>query len=411
MPISRRTLIGSAALASALPLRRAGAAGTPTIKLGVLTDMSGTYSANTGKGSLACTEQAVAEFNAGAHGFAVEVVSADHQNKPDVGASIARQWIDRDGVDVIVDVPTSSVALAVNTVVRQNNKVFLASGPATPDLTGKQCSPNTLHWTYDTYMLSRSTGGALVKAGGDTWYFITADYVFGHQLQDDTTRFVKEGGGKILGASAYPFPATTDFSSYLVRAKATEAKVIGLANAGVDTQNCVKQAHEFGVLTGGTRLAALLMVVTDVHGLGLETAQGLVLTESFYWDLNDRTRAFTRRVVPRMPNGFYPNMIQAGCYSAVLHYLKAVTSMGAPTAKASGAAAVAAMKKMPVEDEVFGKTTIREDGRHLFPAYLFQVKTPAESKAPWDFYRLVATTPAEEAAPPLGLEHCALVKT
>lgn len=411
MPISRRSLLGTAALASVLPGAAARAQAKPTLKLGVLTDMSGTYSSDTGKGSLSCTQQAVAEFNAAGHGFSVEVVSADHQNKPDIGASIARQWFDRDGVDVIVDVPTSSVALAVNTVVRQENKVFLASGPATPDLTGKQCSPNTLQWTYDTYMLGRSTGEALVKSGGDTWYFITADYVFGHELQDDTTLFVKAGGGKVLGASAYPFPSTTDFSSFLLRAKASGAKVIGLANAGLDTQNCVKQAHEFDVVSGGTRLAALLMVLTDVHALGLATAHGLVLTESFYWDLNDRTRAFTKRVLPRMPRGAYPNMLQAGCYSAVLHYLKAAAAMGAAAAKASGAAAVSMMKKMPVDDDVFGATAIRVDGWHLVPAYLFQVKTPGESKSAWDYYTLVATTPADEAAPPLGPEHCALVKS
>ena len=411
MTISRRALLGSAAFAAALPSAAVRAQAKPTIKLGVLSDMSGTYSADTGKGSLACTEQAVAEFNAGNHALAVEVVSADHQNKPDIGASIARQWFDRDGVDVIVDVPTSSVALAVNTVVRQENKVFLVSGSATPDLTGKQCSPNTLHWTYDTYMLGRSTGEALVKTGGDTWYFVTADYVFGHELQNDTTIFVKHGGGRVLGASAYPFPSTTDFSSYLVRAKASGAKVIGLANAGLDTQNCVKQAHEFDIVSGGTRLAALLMTLTDVHALGLEAAHGLVLTESFYWYLNDGTRAFTKRVLPRMPRGAYPNMLQAGCYSAVLHYLKTAAGMGAAAAKANGAAVVAAMKKMPVDDEVFGKTTIREDGRHMVPAYLFQVKTPVESKAPWDYYTLLATTLADEAAPPLASEHCALIRS
>ncbi len=410
MMISRRSLIGSAALAATLP-RAAARAAAPGIKLGVLTDMSGTYSAETGKGSLTCTQQAVSEFMAAHPGFAVEVISADHQNKPDVGATLARQWFDRDGVDVIVDVPTSSVALAVNTVVKEKNKVFLVSGAATPDLTGKQCSPNTLHWTYDTYMLGRSTGEAMVKSGGDTWYFITADYVFGHDLQDSTTLFIKQGGGKVLGASAYPFPATTDFSSYLVRAKASGAKVIGLANAGTDTQNCVKQAHEFDIVSGQTRLAALLMVITDVHALTLQASHGLVLTESFYWDLNDRTRAFTKRVLAKMPNGFYPNMIQAGCYSATLHYLKAAAAMGAAAAKASGAAVVERMKKMPVEDDVFGATTIRDDGRHLVPAYLFQVKTPAESKGPWDYYTLVATTSGAEAAPPVASEHCALIKS
>ncbi len=409
MVISRRSLIGSAAVAATLP-RAAARAATPGIKLGVLTDMSGTYSTDTGKGSVVCTQQAVSEFMAAHPGFAVEVISADHQNKPDVGATIARQWFDRDGVDAIVDVPTSSVALAVNTVVKEKNKVFLNSAAGTPDLTGKQCTPNTVHWAYDTYMLGRSTGQALVKAGGDTWYFITADYVFGHDLQDSTTIFVKRGGGKVLGASAYPFPATTDFSSYLVRAKASGAKVIGLANAGTDTQNCVKQAHEFDIVSGQTRLAALLMLIADVHALTLETAQGLVLTESFYWDLNDRSRAFTKRVLPKMPNAIRPNMIQAGCYSVTMHYLKAAAAMGMAAAKANGAAAIAQMKKMPVDDDVFGATTIREDGRHLVSAHLFQVKTPAESKEPWDYYKLIATTPAEEAAVPVADTGCYLDK-
>ncbi|MGH7102253.1 MAG: ABC transporter substrate-binding protein [Acetobacteraceae bacterium] len=410
MPISRRSLIGSAAAAATLPGMAARAAASPGIKLGVLTDMSGTYSAETGKGSVACTEQAASEFMAAHPGFKVEVVSADHQNKPDVGSTIARQWFDRDGVDAIVDVPTSSVALAVNTVVKEKNKAFLNSGAGTPDLTGKQCTPNTVHWSYDTYMLGRSTGQALVKAGGDTWYFITADYVFGHDLQDSTTLFVKRGGGKVLGSSAYPFPATTDFSSYLVRAKATGAKVIGLANAGTDTQNCVKQAHEFNIVSGGTRLAALLMTITDVHALTLQAAQHLVLTESFYWDFNDRTRAFTKRVLPKMPNGLRPNMIQAGCYSVSLAYLKAVQKLGVAAAKASGAAAIGELKKMPIDDDVFGKTTVRADGRHLVPAYLFQVKTPAESTGPWDYYKLIATTPADEAAVPVADTGCYLDK-
>ncbi|MGH7068315.1 MAG: ABC transporter substrate-binding protein [Acetobacteraceae bacterium] len=416
MPITRRSLVASTALAAAFAGRQARAAGRPTIKLGVLTDMSGTYSAETGRGSVACTEQAAVDsgeefFGATPHGVTIEVISADHQNKPDLGVSIARQWFDREGVDAIVDGAASSVALAVNTVVKQKNKVFLDSSSATPDLTGKACTPNTVHWPYDTYMLGRSTGETLVKSGGDSWYFMTADYVFGHDLQASTTEFVKAGGGKVLGASAYPFPATTDFSSYLVRAKASGAKVIGLANAGTDTQNCVKQAHEFDVLTGGTRLAALLMVITDVHALGLAMTSGLVLTESFYWDLNDGTRAFTNRVLPQMPFRLYPNMFQAGCYSMVRHYLRAVAALGAAAAKENGAAAISQMKKMPVEDDVFGKTTIRADGRHLVPAYLFDVKSPAESKAPWDYYKLLATTPADEAAVPLSQTGCYLDHT
>lgn len=409
MPISRRSLIGSAAVAAALPAVTARAAG-PAIKLGVLTDMSGAYSAITGKGSLACTQQAADEFMKAHPGMKVEVISADHQNKPDVGVSIATQWFDRDGVDAIVDCPTSSVALAVNTVVRAKNKAFLNSGAGTSDLTGKQCSPNTVHWAYDTYMLGRSTGEALVKAGGDTWYFVTVDYAFGHDMQASATEFVKKGGGKVVGYSDYPFPGTTDFSSYLLKAKASGAKVIGLANAGTDTQNCVKQAHEFNITSGKTRLAALLMMITDVHALGLDAAHGLALTESFYWNMNDSTRTFTKSVLAKMPNQQRPNMIQAGCFSVTNHYLKAVEKLGIAAAKANGAAAITEMKKLPVEDLVFGKTTVREDGRHLVPAYLFEVKSPAESKEPWDYYKLLSTTSAEEAAEPMVGEGCSLVK-
>ncbi len=409
MHITRRGLIGSAALASALPLIAARAQGKPAIKIGVLNDMSGTYRDVSGPGSVACVRQAIEDFGVPGKGFTVDVLVGDHQNKPDVGVSITRQWFDRDGVDAVVDVPTSSVALAVANIAREKNKVYINSGGATVDLTGSQCNANTLHWTYDTYMLARSTGAATVKAGGDTWYFITANYVFGQQLQRDTSSFVTKAGGKVLGSALYPFPETTDFSSYLIQAQASRAKVVGFANAGDDAVNSIKQAHEFGLTESGAKLAGLLVIINVVHSLTLATAQGLLLTESFYWNLNDRTRAFTSRVKPKMNNA-PPNMEQAGCYSGVLHYLKAVEAMGAASAKASGAAAVAQMKKMPVNDDVFGQTTVREDGRHLVPAYLFQVKKPSESKAPWDYYKLVATTPADEAAPPLAEEHCPLVK-
>jgi branched-chain amino acid transport system substrate-binding protein len=401
--IDRRTLLGSAALA-ALPLARSRAQ-QPSIKLGVLNDMSGPYRDTGGSTSIACVKQAVQDF--GNHGFTVEVVNADHQNKPDVGVSIARQWFDRDGVDVIIDVPTSSVALAVASVVREKNKVFLNSGAGSADLTGVQCSPNTVHWTYDTYMLAKSTGGAMAKAGGDSWYFVTADYVFGQQLARDGGRFVKEAGGKVLGEARYPFPATSDFSSFLLQAQASGAKVLGLANAGADTINCIKQAAEFG-LTKQMKIAAMLMFISDVNGLGLQTAQGLMLTETFYWDLNDRTRAFTNRVRSKTPNNL-PGMDHAGCYGATLHYLKSVADIGAAAAKADGKAAVVRMKAMPTDDDAFGHGSIREDGRGLFPAYLFQVKTPAESKAPWDYYKLVATTPADEAFRPLSEGGCPLV--
>ena len=405
MTISRRTLLGTA-VASSLPLVRPRAQ-TPTLKIGVLNDMSGPYMNISGPTSVVCCKQALEDFGASGKGMSVEVVSADHQNKPDLAVTIARQWYDRDGVDLIIDVPTSSVALAVTGVAREKNKIFICSTGATSDLTGKACSPNMVHWTYDTYMLAKSTGGAMVKAGGDSWYFLTADYAFGKQLQADTTSFVQAAGGKVVGASLYPFPGTTDFSSFLVQAQASRAKVLGLANAGADTVNSIKQAHEFG-LSKTTKLAALLMFVNDVHALGLETAQGLNLTESFYWDLNDRTRAFTSRVRPKTADNL-PSMGHAGCYSGTLHYLKTAHDMGVAEAKKDGAATVARMKRMPVDDDCFGKTAIREDGRNLTPAYLFEVKKPTESKGPWDYYTLVATAQGEEAYRPLSEGRCEFV--
>ncbi len=405
MQVTRRLLLGGAAAAAALPPRRARAQNKATIRIGVLNDQSGPYRDTGGMTSVVCAKQAVAEFNA--QGFAVDVVFADHQNKPDIGAGIARQWFDRDGVDMILDVPTSSVALAVGNVAKEKDRAYVNIGAASADLTGKQCAPTTVHWAYDTYMLGKSTGGATVRSGGDTWYFLTADYVFGHQLQEQTTRFVTEAGGKVLGSSAYPFPGTTDFSSFLLQAQASGAKVLGLCNAGADTVNSIKQAKEFGLKQ---RLAAMLMFITDVHALGLDVAQGLTLTESFYWDLNDRTRAFTDRVRPRTPNN-WPNMIHAGCYAGTLHYLKAVQQIGAAAAKASGSAVVAAMKAMPTDDDAFGKGRIREDGRGMFPSYLFQVKTPAESKGPWDFYKQLSSFAPEDAWRPLAEGHCAFIKT
>jgi branched-chain amino acid transport system substrate-binding protein len=405
MTIARRTLLTTAA--AALPFMRARAQ-APAIKIGVLNDQSGPYMNTSGMTSVICCKQALEDFGAASKGLNVEVIFADHQNKPDLAVSIARQWFDRDGVDLLLDVPTSSVALAVQSVVREKNKVYINSGAATSALTGEQCSPNFIHWTYDTYMLAKSTGGAMVKAGGDSWYFLTADYAFGKQLQADTTSFVKAAGGKVQGASAYPFPGTTDFSSFLVEAQTSGAKVLGLANAGADTVNSIKQANEFGV-NKSMKVAALLMFVTDVHALGLNTAKGLVLTESFYWDLNERTRAFTSRVKPKTPNN-WPNMVHAGCYSGTLHYLKAVHDIGPAEAKKDGAATVARMKKMPVDDDCFGKTTIREDGRNLTPAYLFEVKQPSESKGPWDYYKLLVTTPGDQAYRPLADGHCPLVK-
>ena len=410
MTLPRRTLIAAAATAPVLPSRRARAQGNKTaapIRIGVLTDLSGIYRDNSGTTSVACAQQAAAEF-ASANGLAAEVVSADHQNKADIGAAIVRQWFDRDGVDVVMDVPNSAVALAVSAICREKDKVFIASQAATTALTGAQCSFNTLQWTYDTYMLARSNGGATVKAGGDTWFIFAADFAFGHVLVEEATAVVQAAGGRVLGTAFYPSPGTTDFSSLLLRAQASGAKVLAFANAAAETVNCVKQAQEFG-LTGTMKLAALLMYVTDVHALGLEAAQGLTLTETFYWDLNDRTRAFTKRVLPRTPAN-YPNMGQAGCYSGALHYLKAAAAMGAADAKRSGKAAVDRMKAMPTDDDAFGPGTVRQDGRVLHPAYLFRVKAPGNSMGLWDLLDLVATTPGEEAFRPMSEGNCPLVR-
>ncbi len=407
----RGVLTGGAALTAsgALSVSSARAQGAGTIKIGVLNDQSGLYRDLSGPGSTVCVRQAVSEL--GALGFNVEVVQADHQNKPDVGANIARQWIDRDGVDMIIDVPTSSVALAINGIVREKNKVYINSTGASSDLTGAQCSPNTVHWTYDTWMLANGTGSAMVRAGGDTWFFITADYAFGHALERDTTGFIRAAGGRVLGSVRTPFPGTTDFSSFLVQAQASRAKVIGLANAGGDTINCVKQAAEFGITRRGVKLAGLLIFITDVHSLGLQAAQGLVLTESFYWDLNDRTRALTTRVRPNMPNNAPPTMAQAGCYAGALHYLKAVKDLGVAAAKADGAAVVTRMKAMPTNDDAFGEGQIRADGRKIHPVYLFEVKKPEESRGPWDYYKVVQTTPIDQAFRPLAEGGCSLVRS
>ncbi len=408
MSLSRRSLLGTtAAAATAFGAARSGRAqAANTIKIGVLNDQSGPYRDTGGVTSVACTKLAVAEF--AAKGFNVEVVAADHQNKPDVGAEIARQWYDRDGVDMIIDVPTSSVALAVAGVAKEKNKLHINVGAATSDLTGKSCAPSLIHWCYDTYMLAKSTGGATVKAGGDSWFFVTADYAFGQQLQKDTTAFVTAAGGKVMGSVAYPFPGTTDFSSFLLQAQASGAKVLGLCNAGGDTVNSIKQAHEFGVKM---KLAAMLMFITDVNALGLDVAQGLTLTESFYWDLNDRTRAFTERAKKVTPNN-WPNMVHAGCYSGTLHFLKAVANMGIEAAKkGTGTAIAERMKAMPTDDDAFGKGSIRADGRGLFKSYLFQVKTPAESKGKWDYYKVMGETSATEAWRPLADGGCYYLKS
>jgi len=398
---------GKLAFAVAALLGTAAQAQTTNVKIGVLSDMSSLYSDISGPGSIVAAKMAVQDFDPAAHHMKVDIVSADHQNKPDVGSNIARHWYDVDHVDAIVDVPTSSVALAVSDVTREKNKVFLISGAASSDLTGPKCSPNSVHWTYDTWMLANGTGKALVKTGGDTWFFITADYAFGHTLQSDTTAAVEANGGKVLGSVNVPLN-TPDFSSYLLQAQSSKAKIVALANAGGDTTNSIKQAHEFGLVAGGQKLAALLLFITDVHALGLDVAQGLQLTSTFYWDLNDGARAFSKRFAERMKNHAMPTMTQAGVYSSVLHYLKALDALGGNPH--DGVKIVAKMKEMPTDDPVFGKGSIREDGRKIHPAYVFQVKTPAESKYPWDYYKLLATIPADEAFRPLAQSACPLVK-
>ncbi len=374
------------------------------VKIGVLNDRSGVYADLSGEGSVIAARMAVEDFKAVDKGIKVEIVSADHQNKPDVGSNIARQWYDQDGVDAIFDVPTSSVALAVSQVTREKNKIFIDSGAGAADLTGKQCSPNTVHWTYDTWALAHGTGSAMVKQGGDSWFFITADYAFGQALERDTAAVVEKAGGKVLGSVKHPFPGS-DFSSFLLQAQSSGAKVIGLANAGGDTINSIKQASEFGITQGGQKLAGLLIFISDINALGLQVAQGLVLTEAFYWDLNDGTRAWSKRFAEQS-GGKMPTMVQAGVYASVLHYLKAIDA-----AKSKESAAVMTkMKDLPTDDPLFGKGQVRADGRVTHDMYLFEVKKPEESKGPWDYYKLLATIPADQAFRPLADGGCPLVK-
>ena len=375
-----------------------------TVRAGVLNDRSGVYADLSGEGSVIAARMAVEDFKAAEKGIKIEIVSADHQNKPDVGSTIARQWYDQDGVDLILDVPTSSAALAISQITKEKSKIFINSGAGTSDLTGKACSPNTIHWTYDTYAVAQGTGGAMVKAGGDTWFFVTADYAFGHSLERDTAAVVQKAGGKVLGAVRTPFPGS-DFSSFLLQAQASKAKVIGLANAGGDLINSVKQASEFGITQGGQKLAGLLTFISDVHSLGLQAAQGLVLTESFYWDRDDQTRAWSERFA-KLHGGKKPTMVHAGVYSGLIHYLKAVEA----TKSKDAATVMAKMKGMPTDDPLFGKGSIRPNGRKIHDMYLYEVKKPAESKGPWDYYKQISILPAEQAFQPLAETGCPLVK-
>src|SRR6476660_1254644 len=400
-----RKTLGLAALAVVLACGGAYAQQV-SVKVGVLSDMSSLYSDIGGAGSVAAAKLAIADFAKDNPNVKVELISGDHQNKPDIGSQLANQWYDVDKVDLIIDTPNSGVALAVSQITNTKNKVFIVSGAAASDLTGPKCNANTIHWTYDTWMLANGTGKALVKTGGDTWFFLTSDYAFGHALERDTMAAVENAGGKVLGKVRHPIN-TNDLSSFLLQAQSSKAKVIGLANAGGDTINSIKQGAEFGIVKGGQKFAGLLVFASDVNALGLQTAQGLTLTETWYWDLNDTNRAWTKRwQTERAAAGKFPTMVQAGVYSGVTHYLKAVAEL---KSGADGKAVIAQMKKMPTDDPLFGKGTIRPDGRKVHPAYLLEVKAPSESKHPGDFYHLRATIPADEAFRPLKEGNCPLV--
>jgi branched-chain amino acid transport system substrate-binding protein len=408
-PLSRRRLLaGAGAVALGLGGMAAKADDATPLRLGVLTDMSSLYADITGPGSLAAAKMAVEDFQAGPHKMKrpIEVLSGDHMNKADLGGNIAREWIDRNNVDAIIDVPNSAVALAVRNVVQQANKTLLVSGASSSDLTGKACSPNLVHWSYDTYALSTGTARAVLAEGGKTWFTLAADYAFGHAMEAEVKNVVAKGGGTVVGGVRTPIN-TQDFSSFLLQAQASKAQVIGLINAGGDTINSIKQSVEFGIPQGGQRVVATVLYLSDVHSLGLKIAQGLQFTESFYWDLNDDTRAWAKRFAPRN-NGRYPTAMQAGVYAATLHYLKAVDELGASN---DGKAVVQEMKKLPTDDPLFGKGTVRADGRKLHNMYLFEVKKPDESKYPWDYYKLIKTIPASEAFRPLEEGGCDFLKS
>jgi ABC-type branched-chain amino acid transport systems, periplasmic component len=404
----RRLLVGIAGLVFSLSAHDAQAQQPAPLKLGVLTDMSSLYADITGPGSVAAAKMAVEDFLAGPHRMkrSIEVVSGDHMNKADVGASLAREWIDRDGVDAIVDTPNSAVALAVRNVVQQNNRVLLVSGASSSDLTGKSCSPNLVHWTYDTYALATGVARAVVESGGKTWFTLTADYAFGYAMEQDIKNVVQKAGGSVVGGVRTPINSQ-DFSSFLLQAQASKAQVVGLINAGGDTINSIKQSVEFGIAAGGQRVVATVLYLSDVHSLGLKVAQGLQFTEAFYWDMNESTRAWSKRFAPRNKDR-YPTAMQAGVYGAVLHYLRAVDALESST---DGKAVVNKMKQLPTDDPLFGKGTIRADGRKLHNMYLFEVKKPDESKYPWDYYKLIKTIPPEEAWRPLGEGGCDFLKS
>ena len=399
-----RSLLLAAGLISLMPSSSVFAqqAGQP-LKIGILSDLSSVYSDIGGSGNVEATKMAIEEFGGSMFGAPIELLTADPQNKPDTAASIVRKWYENDGVDMIVDMPTSATALAGMELSKQFEKIMIVTDAASSDITGKSCSPFTAHWTYDTYANAHTVGGAIVKNGGDSWFFITADYVFGHSIERDTGEVVKAAGGKVLGSVKHPLN-TPDFSSYLLQAQSSKAKIIGLANGGGDTINAIKQAGEFGIVSGGQNLAAIVMFISDVHSLGLKLAQGLIITKAYYWDLNDRTRAFGKRFFERMKR--MPTMNQAATYSATLHYLKAVQAAGTKETKP----VMAKMRATPVRDAFTDNGILREDGRMVHSMFLFEVKKPEESKGPWDYYKVLAEVPGDQAFRPLNEGGCPLVK-
>jgi len=404
---SGKSILFAVAVASYLVSAPIVSAQTP-VKLGVLADMSGIFSDIGGMGAAEATRMAVEDFNKlpGSDKFKIEVISGDAQNKPDVARGIARKWFDSEGVDALVDLPTSAISLAIAPLVQELNKVALFTASGTSDLTGKACTPNSVHWTYDTWALSHGTADAITKGGGKSWFFITADFALGHSLERDASAVVNANGGKVVGSVKHPSDSN-DFASYLLQAQASRAEIIALANAGGDTIKAIKQASEFGIIQGGQKLAGMLLFISDIHSLGLKTAQGLQLTTAFYWDLNEKTRSFGERFATRN-KGRYPSMNQAGAYSAALAYLMAVAKVGSPK---DGVAVVRTMREMGTfEDPLFGKTSLREDGRVVHDMMLVEVKTPAESKKPFDYYKVISTIPAAEAFRPLKEGNCPLVK-
>jgi branched-chain amino acid transport system substrate-binding protein len=407
MPIRRRTLLTGATALSIPAIRKASAAST--VKIGILSDMSGPYAEASGPGDFLAAQIAAEDFMKSHPAITVEVVQGDMLLKPDVGAAIARGWYDQDGVDAIFDIPQSAVAIAVGQVAKEKDKVVVFTSAGIPDLTGKYCTLNQIQWTYDLWGNANAITRGVVEAGGDSWFFIKPDYISGHTMVKDTAAIVEQLGGKVAGMAAYPFPGTTDFSAYIVQAQASKAKVLCLANAGDDTANCIKQAHEFGLPQSGVKIAALVYQDYISRSVGLELAQGIVGAMPFYWDMNDDTRAFAARFTPRYHNA-RPNYYHAGSYSAVTHYLKAVAAMGVDQAKSSGRAAVAQMKALPVNDPLYGTGTVRADGKHIHANRVWETKTPAESKGEWDQFKLLTTIPGDKAFQPMEVLGCAFVK-